>query len=424
MDGTKFDSSVDRGDPFQFTLGKGEVIKGWDSGVATMKRGEKSLFTIHPDYAYGSRGQGKIPPNSTLKFEVELLDFEDKPKSKWDFNEEERRKEAEKFKSKGNEFVKSQKYKEAKVEYEKGVDYLADDNSQEAKTLLYSLHLNLSLACTKLIELHKAMEHATKALDIDMHSSKAYFRRAQARAGLGDLEEAIEDMKLALENDPKNSEAEKEIAIYKNKLKVSKEKEKKTFANMFKSGGLYDEPEKTSEYSDPNNPYVYFDIQIGDSKPERIEFELFKNLVPKTVENFRALCTGEKGIGNSGKPLHFKGCLFHRLIKDFMIQGGDFTNGDGTGGESIYGEKFEDENFKAKHTDRGLLSMANAGKNTNGSQFFITFKKTNWLDNLHVVFGRVSKNMELLKKFEAVETENDKPVNDIVIVDCGEIKKA
>ena len=150
--------------------------------------------------------------------------------------------------------------------------------------------------------------------------------------------------------------------------------------------------------------------------------QLYKDITPKTAENFRCLCTGEKGMGTKGKPLHFKGCTFHRVIKDFMIQGGDFTSGDGTGGESIYGEKFADENFVIKHTRGGLLSMANAGPGTNGSQFFITCKDTPHLDNKHVVFGHVVEGMEHVQRVENVETaENDKPAVDVIISDCGEM---
>jgi len=169
------------------------------------------------------------------------------------------------------------------------------------------------------------------------------------------------------------------------------------------------------------NPRVFFDVTIGGKASGRIVMELYKNIVPKTAENFRALCTGEKGIGKSGKPLHYKGSVFHRVIPNFMLQGGDFTRGNGTGGESIYGEKFPDENFREKHTIEGLLSMANAGPNTNGSQFFITTVKTEWLDGKHVVFGRVVEGIDVVKAVEKQGSQNGKTANVITIADCGQL---
>jgi peptidyl-prolyl isomerase H (cyclophilin H) len=170
------------------------------------------------------------------------------------------------------------------------------------------------------------------------------------------------------------------------------------------------------------NPVVFFDISIAGVASGRIKMELFADVVPKTAENFRQFCTGEYRRNNL--PIGYKGSSFHRVIKDFMIQGGDFINGDGTGKLSIYGDHFEDENFNIKHRGPGLLSMANSGPNSNGCQFFLTCAKTDWLDGKHVVFGKVldEESLLLVHKIENIPTGNgNKPKLPIVIEECGEL---
>lgn len=245
-------------------------------------------------------------------------------------------------------------------------------------------------------------------------------------------DEAIQDLKEAIKIDPADKKLREEFEAAKLLKRKYLEQQQKQIKNVF-AQGLYSEKEvavtrkedKLPEFQNAN-PQTYFDIEIGKEGDEghargRVVFELFKYKTPKTAENFRQLCTGEN-TSDPAVPLHFRGNIFHRIIPDFMMQGGDITNENGTGGKSIYGVKFPDEKIWLPHTHSGLLSMANSGPNTNGSQFFVTYKATPWLDGKHTVFGRVIHGFDICLKAAQVKTgANDKPLQTVRIIDCGEL---
>jgi len=419
-DGTQFDSSRDRGQRFKFQLGVGQVIKGWDQGFASMKMGEEAILRCRSDYAYGDGGQGTIPPKATLNFDVALYSAKPKKKESWEMSTEEKVAEALKAKDEGTGFFKEKRFQEAIEAYSNAADFVSDDQDGEGADLWVTCKLNCAQASISSSDYPSAMRFAGEALSKSPNNVKGLYRRGVARNHMGLAEEALVDLNAAYKLDATNKAVVMEIKKAKASIAAANKKAKAAYSGMFNKKSLYDDKAAVVVPGlDPNNPKVFFDISIGEEAIGRVTMLLYADTTPKTCENFLKLCTGE--VEKDGVKLHYEGSTFHRVISGFMIQGGDFTNHNGTGGRSIYGEKFADENFKVKHTEPGLLSMANAGPGTNGSQFFITVAPTPHLDGKHVVFGKVIEGYEeVVKKIENTSTgAQDKPTQPVTITACG-----
>lgn len=338
-----------------------------------MKVGEKAKLAIRSDYAYGDRAMGdNIPANSNLIFDVELLGFKEKEKPKWQMTPEERLEKAAKKKEEGTKEFTSGNHEIAAQLYTSAAELVDAENEpedplpDEERDMYIKCMSNAAMCHVKGKSWPDVISCCNKVLDKSTPEEaksniKALYRRGLAKMNTGELKDAKADLMAAYGIDSKNKDVRKAIQELKTKNAEAKKKEKAQFGGLFGKVSMYDDKEGViAPNAKGDNPHVFFDVKQGDENLGRIVMQLYADITPKTAENFKALCTGEKGSGVAGKPLHYKGSTFHRVIKDFMIQGGDFTNGDGTGGESIYGEKFADENFKIKHTKGGLLSMVSS----------------------------------------------------------------
>jgi len=438
VNGTKVQSSSDPEIPMRFFIDSESVFKGFDLAAKSMHRGEVAHFKVGSEYGYGNEAPENVPENAELELNIEMLDFHDKWKYIIDLPEDERLDFANKIKIMGNDHFKAKRLKPACYFYRQGIEYvnsmvMPDFNKTPSKVLELrkSLHQNISIVLNGLERWHRTIKHCTELIEKESENAKARYLRGVAYYKIGRFDDALTDIKLAQKlspGDAKIIELLQEIHDFKSKQAAE---EKKKYKKMFQSESIYNEVapriaqtlQKFPEY-DPRNPKVFLTLQIGSRDPKTLVFELIKTKVPKTVENFRVFCTGEKV--NPYQPYYYKDSYFHKLIGKFMIQGGDVERKEGTGGYSIYGKTFEDENFLLPHSQAGILSMANQGPNTNGSQFFITFKRAVWCNGKNVAFGRLIKGFDfLMGELKAVETATEFciPKLPIRILDCGEYKE-
>lgn len=423
-------------------------------------------FVLNNIFEKYNKDSKAFSSNFKIYYLVELLQFEEYIKSKYEMSLDEKIEFAKNKKTEGVNLFKLKKFDDASNCFDIAAGYLLsseytilnnsinDKYLNNAKELLTSLLLNLSNCYNNLKKYELCEIKCSFIINVlKNYNPKAYYYRAIAYTNIAcdnsSLKKAEEDLKILEDSISKEDEGIiylKELIL--DKKKIIEQSQRTLYKNFFKNSKAYNDKEMPLHKSipkeiNPYNPKVYIEIEVGtyinandkstnpfESKTQvlskeyeetkyikvkqRLEFELFADVVPKTTENFLLLIT-------TGK---YNDTIFHRLIKDSIIQGGDYENYNGTGGKSIYGKSFEDENFVYKHTEAGLLSMANSGPNTNGSQFFITLNQCSNLDNKHVVFGKIIKGIEFLDYLNMIETgDNNRPIRVIKIAECGKITK-
>jgi len=416
--GYVFDSSIKACKPFKFQLSGNQVIKGWDIGVMTMKRGEKALFHIHNSLAYGIWGSApSIPPNTDLDYEIEVLDFYESKMPPYEFGIEERVKKALELKEEGNKFYKSGRPSIASYTYQEALKFIEDIDFPDKQNLLTTLQSNVCVVANANKYWDETVKFASMIISRIKDHSKARYLRGIAYFNLNVFDDSVVDLNFSLMANPNDEKIKKEYLEAKAKLEQSKMKNKKIFKNVF---GEESELVKaqSEQKEEKKHGRVFMMIKKGIEEPKRVEFELFADKLPLTCHNFMAISAGHPQMKD--KKLSYRNTNFFKLTKGFILQGGDIEKNDGSGGESVYGKKFDDEGFFFSHDQAGILSMANNGKNSNNSQFFITLNECKWLDKTHVAFGKVISGMEHIKKIEeTVEMKGGKLSEEIVIVDCG-----
>ena len=416
--GAVFDSSEGK-PPLTVRVGRGQVISGWDAALPHIAVGETVELIIPPALAYGSKAKPGIPPNSTLFFEIELLAIEaDSPgdqlldaastgdavavarllRSGANVNHADRKgATALHLAAAGGRLECLVRLLEAGAEVD-----AVQSTPAGVTPLMHAVKSSAEPMCARLLL------HATA--DPNKQSAKGNTAQGLMEKD-GDYKEVFSSGELYKPRTP-HKISEYDLGVGTSKLESAQWERLRTRALFL-------------EHARNDNPRCFLTFEVDGAVLPPVEIELFADVVPKTAENFRCLCTGEKGRCSAfgAPPLHLKGNVMHRIVPGNILQGGDITSGDGKGGESIYGRKFEDESFMkraGKHSSKGLLSMANSGRNSNGSQFFITLDALPHLDGKHVVFGKVLKGMECVEAIVGVAgTASGVPAKRVVVADCG-----